>query len=56
MKLTCPRHIVTEKVVKWEPDEEYAPYNISEFFQPEVLDKWNKLMPRMLFILPIITT
>ena len=37
---------VTEKVVKWEPDEEYAPYNISEFFEPQVLDKWNKLMPR----------
>ncbi|KAK7909108.1 hypothetical protein PG985_014986 [Apiospora marii] len=35
----------TEKVVKWEPDEEYAPYNISEFFEPQVLDKWNKLMP-----------
>ncbi|KAK8117721.1 uncharacterized protein PG998_006002 [Apiospora kogelbergensis] len=35
----------TERVVKWEPDEEYAPYNISEFFEPQVLDKWNKLMP-----------
>ncbi|KAK8076284.1 hypothetical protein PG994_003556 [Apiospora phragmitis] len=35
----------TQRVVKWEPDEEYAPYNISEFFKPEVLDKWNKLMP-----------
>jgi hypothetical protein len=37
---------VSKKIVKFEPEDDYAPYNISEFFNPEVLDRWNKLMPK----------
>lgn len=28
-------------------DQSYAPDNTSEFFRPEVTEKWNKLMPSM---------
>ncbi|AEO63153.1 40722f39-3acc-4307-81fb-caa3051a43a4 [Thermothielavioides terrestris] len=37
----------SQKIVKFEMDYDYAPNNISEFFtNPEVLDRWNKLMPK----------
>ncbi|KAK9772046.1 hypothetical protein AB5N19_11667 [Seiridium cardinale] len=35
----------SEQITTFVHEEEYAPYNTSEFFKPEVLDKWNKLMP-----------
>ncbi|KAI0128036.1 hypothetical protein BJ170DRAFT_400036 [Xylariales sp. AK1849] len=35
----------SQQIVKFEPEQEYAPYNVSEFFRDDVLDKWNKLMP-----------
>lgn len=43
--LTCL--LVSSQIVKFEPEQDYAPYNVSEFFRDDVLDKWNKLMPRM---------
>jgi len=36
----------SQRIVKFEPEYDYAPNNISEFFEPEVLDRWNKLMPK----------
>ncbi|KAM7196215.1 protein of unknown function (DUF3328) domain containing protein [Rhypophila sp. PSN 637] len=35
----------SQKIVKFEMDQSYAPTNSSEFFTDEVLDKWNNLMP-----------
>lgn len=37
---------VSEQITTFVHEEEYAPYNVSEFFRDDVLDKWNKLMPR----------
>ncbi|KAL2141205.1 hypothetical protein VTI28DRAFT_2711 [Corynascus sepedonium] len=36
----------SQRIVKFEPEDDYAPNNISRFFEPEVLDRWNKLMPK----------
>ncbi|KAK3358767.1 hypothetical protein B0T25DRAFT_446382 [Lasiosphaeria hispida] len=36
----------SQKIVKFEMDQSYAPSNTSEFFTDQVLDKWNKLMPK----------
>ncbi|KAK0721016.1 hypothetical protein B0H67DRAFT_577952 [Lasiosphaeris hirsuta] len=36
----------SQKIVKFEMDQSYAPTNTSDFFTDEVLDKWNKLMPK----------
>jgi hypothetical protein len=44
-KLT--RRVVSQQIVQFVHEEEYAPYNVTEFFNDDVLDKWNKLMPRM---------
>lgn len=35
----------SEQITTFVHEEEYAPYNVSEFFRDDVLDKWNKLMP-----------
>ncbi|KAH6658103.1 hypothetical protein BKA67DRAFT_206314 [Truncatella angustata] len=35
----------SEQITTFVHEEEYAPYNVSEFFKPDVLEKWNKLMP-----------
>ncbi|KAI1869663.1 uncharacterized protein JN550_005644 [Neoarthrinium moseri] len=35
----------SQQITTFVNDEDYAPYNTSEFFKPEVLDRWNKLMP-----------
>ncbi|KAK4210916.1 hypothetical protein QBC37DRAFT_291445 [Rhypophila decipiens] len=35
----------SQKIVKFEMDQSYAPTNSSEFFTDEVLDRWNNLMP-----------
>ena len=37
--------LVSQKIVKFEMDQSYAPTNSSEFFTDEVLEKWNDLMP-----------
>jgi len=36
----------SQQIVKFNSDMSYAPMNTSEFFTDEVLDKWNKLMPK----------
>lgn len=38
---------VSQQITTFVHEEEYAPYNVTEFFHDDVLEKWNKLMPRM---------
>lgn len=37
---------VSQQIKTFKVDDDYAPWNTSDFFKPEVLDRWNALLPK----------